>query len=126
LQQEPAPIARYFPEIIKALGELPAERFVLDGEIVIEGDFAALLQRPHPAASRVERLSLLTPASLVAFDVVVLGSDDLTDRPFTQQRATLERLLDGAPDPLSLTPITDDPCHALQWLDGAPASRASW
>ena len=79
-----------------------------------------MLQRLHPAASRVERLSLLTPASLVAFDVVVLGSDDLTDRPFTQRRAALERLLDGAPDPLRLTPITDDPCHALQWLDGAP------
>ncbi|MDP8910677.1 MAG: ATP-dependent DNA ligase, partial [Actinomycetota bacterium] len=52
------PFARYFPELVEALLALPAERFVLDGEIVVvtpEGfDFAALMSRLHPSASRVE------------------------------------------------------------------------
>jgi ATP-dependent DNA ligase len=51
------PLTRYFPEIVTALGALPA-KFVLDGEIVIRSgaglDFDALLQRIHPAASRVQ------------------------------------------------------------------------
>src|SRR5215216_4492005 len=52
------PLTRYFPELVAALETLKAPEFVLDGEIVIpEGDklsFDALLQRLHPAASRIE------------------------------------------------------------------------
>src|SRR5919198_3751727 len=62
------PLARYFPEVVRALRTLPVERFALDGEIVVQGDFDTLLRRLHPAASRVERLSVETPASYVAFD----------------------------------------------------------
>src|SRR5689334_21846966 len=50
------PLARYFPEIVEAVRALKAERFVLDGEIVVpidgELNFDELLQRIHPAASR--------------------------------------------------------------------------
>src|ERR1041385_4963865 len=53
------PLARYFPEVVEALLELPCASFAIDGELVVatyEGfDFAALLARLHPAASRVER-----------------------------------------------------------------------
>ena len=50
-------LTRYFPELT-----LPPGRYVLDGEIVIDGDgpgqaFGALQQRIHPAASRIERLA---------------------------------------------------------------------
>ena len=58
------PLVRYFPELTAALAALGRD-FVLDGEIVIVGehgfDFAALLNRTHPAASRVARLSRETP-----------------------------------------------------------------
>ena len=54
-------LKRYFPEIVGAALDLKAKRFVLDGEIVvpIEGEFSFddLLQRIHPAASRVKTLA---------------------------------------------------------------------
>src|SRR6201989_3656764 len=54
------PLDRYFPEMVEAFGALPLRTFVLDGEIVIEAggslDFDALLQRIHPAASRIRQL----------------------------------------------------------------------
>src|SRR3954453_4937470 len=55
------PLARYFPELVGGFEELPAARagrpLVLDGEIVLatgRPDFAALMARLHPAASRVQ------------------------------------------------------------------------
>src|SRR5678816_1318865 len=71
------PLARYFPDVVAAILALPASRFVLDGEIVIptpEGEglsFDALLQRIHPAESRVRKLAAETPAWLVVFDLLV-------------------------------------------------------
>ena len=58
------PFTRYFPELIEPMRRSLPERCVVDGEIVIphgEGrglDFDALLQRIHPATSRVQRLSV--------------------------------------------------------------------
>src|ERR1700716_3775082 len=47
------PLTRYFPEIVDALLEVPAKKFVLDGELVlpVKGrlSFDDLLQRIHPA-----------------------------------------------------------------------------
>src|SRR5947208_6498937 len=64
------PLTRYFPDVVEAAkAELPA-RCVVDGEIVIANgpglDFEALLQRIHPAASRIRRLAEETPAGFVA------------------------------------------------------------
>src|SRR5438093_4355799 len=84
------PLVRYFPEIVEALLTLSARRFVLDAELVIireeRFDFPALLARLHPAASRVERLRGETPASLIAFDLLALGNDDLRARAFRERR----------------------------------------
>jgi len=117
------PLARYFPELVEALLAL-ADDCVLDGELVVAGatgfDFTALLARLHPAATRVERLRRETPASLIAFDLLALGRDDLRERPFAERRATLERLLAGAPPPLRLTTLTQDPGLAARWLDAGP------
>ena len=55
------PLARYFPELVEALLALTPSRFVLDGEIVIRRNdqlqFDDLLQRIHPADSRIRRLA---------------------------------------------------------------------
>ena len=70
-------LTRYFPEIVAALLAAPTTRFVVDGEIFIDDgggfDFDALLQRIHPAASRVARLAKETPASYALFDLLVEG-----------------------------------------------------
>src|ERR1700712_5697557 len=67
------PLGRYFPEVVEAVTALRARKFVLDGEIVVPVDgelsFDALLQRIHPARSRVTKLSLETPGTLLVFDL---------------------------------------------------------
>jgi len=117
------PMTRYFPEVVQAvLAQLPP-RVVIDGEIVIADterntlDFEALQQRIHPAASRVRLLAEQTPASFVAFDLLALGDDDLTERPLTERRAALEDSLAGAGAPIHLTPATQDVVLARTWFD---------
>ncbi|MDQ3874272.1 MAG: ATP-dependent DNA ligase, partial [Actinomycetota bacterium] len=116
------PLARYFPELVDALRALRAERFVLDGEIVVATstgfDFPALLARVHPAASRVERLSRETPAILIAFDLLAVAGDDLRHRPFAERRRLLSEVLATARPSVRLTPLTGDPDLAARWLDG--------
>ena len=114
------PMTRYFPELVEAIkAELP-DRCVVDGEIVIatnEGlDFEALQQRIHPAKSRVDLLAEQTPASFIAFDLLALGDDDYTERPFAERRAALESALTGAGTSVHLTPTTTDVGEAQRWF----------
>jgi ATP-dependent DNA ligase len=115
------PLARYFPELVEAFAAVPADHFVLDGEIVVlrpEGsDFPALMARLHPTASRVERLRHETPASFVAFDILAVHDDDLHEKRFAARRSLLESLLARAQAPLFVTPITEDMETASAWLD---------
>src|SRR3954452_20293496 len=124
------PLARYFPEIVAALDALAeaardgdaAPPLVMDGEVVVPTDagfdFAALLGRIHPAASRVERLRRESPARLVLFDLLAAGGASLLDAPFEVRRARLARVFSSAPrGGLSLTPATDDPALARRWLE---------
>ena len=130
------PLDRYFPELCEAVRrELPA-RCVVDGEIVIATagglDFEALLQRIHPAASRIRLLADQTPSSFVAFDLLALGDDDLRAEPFERRRAALEEALAGVSPPVHLTPATRSREVAAEWfdrfegagLDGVVAKRA--
>jgi ATP-dependent DNA ligase len=93
------PMTRYFPEIVNAVQASLPERCVIDGEIVIPDeqgrrlDFEALLQRIHPADSRVRLLAEQTPAAFVAFDLLALGDEDYTAAPFAQRREMLETAL---------------------------------
>jgi ATP-dependent DNA ligase len=116
------PLTRYFPELVEAaIGGLP-ERCVLDGEIVIPDtagrrlDFEALLQRIHPAASRVRLLAEQTPAQFVVFDLLALNNDDYMAMPFAERRAVLEQVLAGAGPPFHLTPATRDRDQAGRWF----------
>lgn len=114
------PLNRYFPEVEEALLSLPSERCVVDGEIVVSGvaglDFAALMLRLHPAATRVAKLRIETPACLVAFDLLALGHSDLRARALTHRR----ELLAGVVTPsaaLAITPAVTDPAAAREWMD---------
>jgi ATP-dependent DNA ligase len=115
------PMTRYFPEVVEAVRANLPDRCVVDGEIVIQGgaglDFWALQQRLHPAASRVNMLAEKTPASFIAFDLLALGDEDLTARPFAERRAGLERALATAEPPVHLTPITRDEQTAQHWFE---------
>lgn len=114
------PLLRYFPELEPALRSLPGGT-VVDGEVVVVVDdvtaFDHLQQRIHPAASRIRRLSLETPAELVAFDLLALEGDDLRDLPFRERRSHLERLFDRLDHPWHLTPSTTDEETARRWFD---------
>ncbi|MFJ9906711.1 ATP-dependent DNA ligase [Streptomyces sp. NPDC101152] len=115
------PLTRYFPELVAALRERVPQRCVVDGEIVIarEGrlDFDALTERIHPADSRVRMLAERTPASFVAFDLLALGDEALTDVELTDRRALLARALDGVTPPVHLAPATTDIEVAQSWFE---------
>jgi len=131
------PLDRYFPELLEPLRRELPDRCVVDGEIVIaraDGrglDFDALLQRIHPAASRIQRLAVETPASFVAFDLLQLGDEVVMDEPLRARRARLEAALTHASAPIHLCPVTLDRTVALRWfvefegagLDGVIAKR---
>jgi ATP-dependent DNA ligase len=107
------PLSRYFPEL-----SFPPGRYVLDGEIVIDGDedeqdFDALSNRIHPAASRIAMLAEQTPARYVAFDLLARDDDVLMSLPLTERRAALEALVEA---PIDLTPLTVERASAEPWL----------
>jgi ATP-dependent DNA ligase len=115
------PLNRYFPEVIEPLKRDLPDRCVMDGEIVIAGAeglaFEALLLRIHPAASRVAMLARETPASVVVWDLLALGDEDLRGRPLEERRRALETALGSAHPPVHLTPATHDRTVALDWFD---------
>jgi ATP-dependent DNA ligase len=115
------PFNRYFPEIVAAARAALPPRCVVDGEIVIARDghldFEALLERIHPAASRVRTLAERTPASLIVFDLLALGDRSLLDTPQRDRRAALEAALAAVPPPVHLAPATTDLAVARDWFE---------
>jgi ATP-dependent DNA ligase len=118
------PLTRYFPEIVAAVRAIKAPAFVLDGEIVVPADggfsFDALLQRIHPAASRVERLAKETPALFIAFDLLAdADGRALTDLPLSERRRRLgqfaAKYLRGSAR-IRLSPATTRLAVANGWL----------
>jgi ATP-dependent DNA ligase len=107
-------LARYFPELSFAPG-----RYVLDGELVIrdaEGnlEFDALQSRIHPAESRIKLLAKEIPAGYIAFDLLAEADEALLETPFAERRTRLEAL--AKQSGVELTPLTDDPERAEEWL----------
>jgi ATP-dependent DNA ligase len=131
------PLTRYFPEVVAAVKEALPERCVVDGEIVVpRGDrlhFESLLQRIHPAESRVNLLAEQTPAHFVAFDLLALGDESLLEVPFAERQARLRGgvVRDGS-DRVHVTALTQDASVAERWfeqfegagLDGVVAKAA--
>lgn len=118
------PLGRYFPDVAAALLALRAQRFALDGEIVIPVarrlSFEALQLRLHPAESRVRKLAAEHPAVYIGFDLLEDDSGRaLLDLPFERRRHALEDLFASEPaaPSLRLSPSTADRQAALSWLD---------
>jgi ATP-dependent DNA ligase len=133
------PFNRYFPEIVDALARIGARRCVLDGELVVPDgaslSFDELLQRIHPAASRVAKLAREHPAVYIVFDLLVDAQGrSLVGVPLAQRRSALERLFAEHGESLSrmrLSPQTRDRAVVEGWfhalgsgLDGVVAKRA--
>jgi len=123
-------MTRYFPELVEAIDQFKPRTFVLDGEIVVPTDgafsFDALLQRIHPAASRVRKLATETPALLIVFDLLV-GADgrSLTDQPLSARRTALEgfvRQYIRSSKRIRLSPQTSKLSDAERWLKRVGAS----
>jgi ATP-dependent DNA ligase len=121
------PLTRYFPELVEAFRAQLGGRehpVVLDGEVVVRAgtagnerlDWEALSQRIHPAASRIAKLSVETPAQFVAFDLLHLDGEDLTGRPFDERREALDRLAEHLDAPLFTTRTTLDVETARRWF----------
>ena len=131
-------LARYFPELVAAARELKATAFVLDGEIVVpQGNsfsFDDLLQRIHPAASRVRKLSQETPALYLTFDLLAGGKGkNLSGQPLSKRRPALEEFATSnfrGSATFHLSPATTSYASAKKWLaqagggsDGVIAKR---
>ena len=131
-------LTRYFPELVEGLLKLNAEQFILDGEIVIlhEGNlsFEQLLQRIHPANSRVRKLAKETPSLLICFDLLVdQGKSLLVSLPLSERRPKLEAFAAEyfpGNESVALSPATCVLSEAKDWfrtmgggLDGIVAKR---
>ena len=132
------PLARYFPELVETLRVVKAQRFVLDGEIVIPHDgalsFDELLLRIHPAKSRIAKLSVESPATLIVFDLLVdAKGGSLVKQPLADRREALEKFV-AAKIPkgvaIHLSPATTSMVTVKKWfrsvgggLDGIIAKR---
>ena len=133
-------LGRYFPELVALWDAAPERDFVVDGEIVIirsgHLDFEALLQRIHPAPSRIERLAKETPATYLIFDLLVDRGRSLTELPLKERRLALDEFFRRQEQAFGrsvrLSPVSSDVEVARSWMrelagsgfDGIVAKRA--
>jgi bifunctional non-homologous end joining protein LigD len=121
-----------YPELA-GLAEVAAD-VLLDGEVVslVDGrpSFSALQSRMHVRKSvEARRLAARAPVTYLAFDVLRLYGVELTDRSFSERRATLERL-EVAGAHWTVSPLFDDGPATAQaasenGLEGVVAKRLS-
>src|SRR3954470_7270456 len=131
------PLSRYFPEVVAAVSGVKAKNFVLDGEIVVPVggrlSFDDLLQRIHPAESRIRKLAAEIPAHYFAFDLLVMKGKLIADKPIEERREQLERFIESVPEGslIRISPATTERKVASDWfnkfgsagLDGVMAKR---
>ena len=124
------PLTRYFPELVEDIRRIKAEKLILDSEIVVPVErtfsFDALLQRIHPAQSRVNKLARETPALIIAFDLLLDGEGKpLIDLPLCERRRKLDLLAPKyfrGTKRIRLSPATSKLVEAKRWLDRVGAT----
>jgi bifunctional non-homologous end joining protein LigD len=87
-----------FPEVAKALSEVKADDFILDGELVIQDErghpiFQQLLKRSTLRGRDVAAMAAELPAVYFAFDLLALDGVDLRPLPLRERKAKLQQLL---------------------------------
>src|SRR4051794_37061197 len=120
-------LTRYFPELAEAALKLNVASFVLDGEIVVPHgksfSFDDLLQRIHPAQSRITKLSQETPALYLAFDLLATAKDNkLASQPLSKRRPALEAFAKTqfrSQTTFRLSPAAASFAAATKWLAAA-------
>ena len=120
-------LERYFPDIVSVLDRLTARNFVLDGELLVEGEngysFSDLQMRLHPAASRVKMLAEKQPATFVVFDILKTDQDrNIMSTPLSERRLTLENFYEkycSTEKAVTLSPQTDSVTEAMKWLSSS-------
>jgi ATP-dependent DNA ligase len=113
------PLARYFPDVVEAISELPSSDFVVDGELVIPVNralsFDELQLRLHPAASRVAKLAKAHPAIFVLFDLLAENRESFLQRPLRERRALLEKFI--VRHAVRRSPATTNLERAKKWFE---------
>jgi ATP-dependent DNA ligase len=118
-------LARYFPEIVEGALALSEPDFLLDGELVVPDSkyfsFDHLLQRIHPAPSRIEKLSRETPALLIVFDLLSLGKRRFDRVKLDERRDALDNFakVNFRGTRFRLSPASRKLSVARQWLQAA-------
>jgi ATP-dependent DNA ligase len=118
------PLTRYFPEVAQTLAQLKVRRFVVDGELVVRvkgvQSFDDLLQRIHPAESRVKRLAAETPATFVLFDLLAENTKVFTGMRLSKRRDLLTAFIKKhGSRRMTLSPSTRSEAVARKWLSTA-------
>src|SRR5215212_6690703 len=124
------PLTRYFPDVVATVRALKAKQFVLDGEIAVPHDgafsFDDLLQRIHPAQSRIMKLAAETPALLIVFDLLEdERGKPLLELPLSERRPLLEAFASknfARDNGIRLSPATTRLADAKGWLEQVGAT----
>jgi len=126
----------HYPEIVRAMRALPAQRVVLDGEVVAFDEtgrpsFQRLQQRMQAAKPAARNFTWAeNPVTYVVFDLLALGGLDLRPLPLALRKALLVELLQGKGAIRALDHIPDDgrPLYRFcekEKLEGVVAKRAT-
>lgn len=117
-------LAYAFPEVVEAVTRGLPDRIVLDGELIAlseggQADFTVMATRIRPRSeaggASIASLATQSPVTLVAFDLLAAGGDNLMSAPFSDRRARLEEVV-PASSPIRVTPHTRDPDLAARWF----------
>ena len=98
-----------FPDVVALAEQLP-DGTVLDGEVLVWGEAEPLPQNFAALQRRLGRQTVgrtllqQCPASLVAYDLLELGGEDLRTQPLRQRRLQLEALAETWSSGLRLSP----------------------
>ena len=124
------PLGRYFPEMVGALRDAEADKFVIDGELTMCRDgmlsFEALQDRLHPAESRIRKLAAATPAQIILFDcLAAAGTGPVLDRSLPERRNALATVFAGLGSPERFRVVAVHPATGTRRSAGSMARRGA-